>query len=170
MSALLADELVKAPVRHLRVVSGGATLGSSALKAEELSAVLAPVVPLHPVAIQPAPGVSEPIARMAAGARTKPSPIRLTRRGVLVVRAAIIAGVFALAVVAGIVAGLLLRPAAPASGESLVVGSGDTLWSIAAVAAAPGEDVRTVVAEIVALNGLSSETIHAGQSLILPAD
>jgi len=36
--------------------------------------------------------------------------------------------------------------------------------------AAPGEDVRDVVAELVDLNGLAGAQLRAGQQILLPAD
>ncbi len=49
------------------------------------------------------------------------------------------------------------------------VHSGDTLWSIASETTAPGGDVRSVVATIRDLNGLSTSMIRVGDVLIVPA-
>jgi nucleoid-associated protein YgaU len=51
--------------------------------------------------------------------------------------------------------------------SSVVVESGDTLWSIAA-SVADGEDVRDVVAQIRAVNELDSADLVPGQVLQLP--
>jgi LysM repeat protein len=51
---------------------------------------------------------------------------------------------------------------------SVVVGHGDTLWSIAAGIAGDEEDVRAVVSDIRALNGLSDASLVPGQVLVLP--
>jgi len=50
------------------------------------------------------------------------------------------------------------------------VAEGETLWAIASGLAAPGEDVRDVVAELVDLNGLAGAQLRAGQQILLPAD
>ena len=51
--------------------------------------------------------------------------------------------------------------------EQVVVQPGDSLWSIAA-AHYPGDDPRERVDAIERLNGLSSPTIEAGETLQLP--
>lgn len=164
MSALLTEELVKAaPARHLRVVED--------LPEQESflpESLLRPSAPRPLATVIPLPVPARP-AQPAAARVSQDAPVVLTRRGVLVVRAALIAFVAVLAVVVGVLAGMALRPAAPEAGASVIVGSGQSLWSIAEESAAPGADVRDVVAEIVALNGLTSSTVHAGQSLVLPA-
>ena len=45
---------------------------------------------------------------------------------------------------------------------------GDTLWEYAE-SAAPGADPRPVIAEIKAVNDLSSSTLQPGQVLVVPA-
>jgi hypothetical protein len=55
-----------------------------------------------------------------------------------------------------------------AAAEQVVVEPGQTLWDIAQQVA-PGEDTRTVIAEIVDLNALASAgDIRAGQPLYVP--
>lgn len=56
---------------------------------------------------------------------------------------------------------------APAD-STVVVQSGDTLWSIAAQRY-PSDDVRARVADIERANGLRSPLIEAGETLHLPA-
>jgi Tfp pilus assembly protein FimV len=55
-----------------------------------------------------------------------------------------------------------------AGGSSVVVESGDTVWSIAAEVAGPDEDVRVVVDAIEALNDLDRAVVVPGQILELP--
>jgi hypothetical protein len=50
-----------------------------------------------------------------------------------------------------------------------VVEPGETLWGIARDVAAPGEDVRDVVLQLVELNDLPSAGLMAGQSIVVPA-
>lgn len=97
--------------------------------------------------------------------------LRLTRRG----RAAV--GVLAalVALLTGFLGGradAASAAQASASVESasveVVVLRGDTLWSIASDVAAPGEDLREVVAEIQRLNGMSSASIAAGDVVRVP--
>ena len=105
----------------------------------------------------------------------QPQPIRLTRRGRIVVGALIaiaVAGVAALIWVA--VAGRAeavghVRPGTPAAHSMLriVVRPGDTLWGIAAKAD-PTADPRIVIQQIVDDNALSGTAISAGQVLWVP--
>jgi LysM repeat protein len=48
------------------------------------------------------------------------------------------------------------------------VAPGESLWSIASIAAGTG-DVRAMVDEIISINSLSSPDVAAGQSLRVPA-
>src|SRR5487761_1735065 len=56
----------------------------------------------------------------------------------------------------------------PAAADPVVVRPGNSVWSIAA-SHYPGDDVRARVAEILAVNHLSSATIQPGETLVLPA-
>jgi LysM repeat protein len=92
------------------------------------------------------------------------APVRLTRRGrivLLVVLLALAIGLVALAAVPGQAA----DPAGPP--PTIVVAPGDTLWSIAA-RSAPGRDRFRTIDEIRRLNGIHDYTVHPGQRLILP--
>jgi predicted Zn-dependent protease len=110
-------------------------------------------------------------ARPVAAARSSASirkpqqaKLRLTRRGQIVVTL--------------LVTGLLLavfslgRFSAGAAGDpvphrTVVVHTGDTLWSIAA-AAAPSADTRVTVDKIRLLNHLDGGAVQVGQQLQLP--
>ena len=102
----------------------------------------------------------------------RPSPVRLTRRGRLVVFVASLVAVLAvgLLVAAGSVASP--EPAVPAPSQLVVVGPGDTLWDIAAdVAATSGtEDVREAMTTISEFNELDSTSLQVGQQLLVPLD
>lgn len=54
--------------------------------------------------------------------------------------------------------------------EVVVVQPGDTLWSIARSLSREGADIRRMVYEIRAINGLGVATIHPGQQLLVPID
>jgi hypothetical protein len=97
------------------------------------------------------------------------SVVRLTRRGRLVVVVAALLVAFAIGVfvtAAGSVA--TQRPGSPEPTKIVQVGTGDTLWDIAADLADDG-DVRAVMEEIKHLNALDSGVLQAGQRLVVPA-
>ena len=102
------------------------------------------------------------------GASPERIPVRLTARGRRLV------AVLGLATGVG-VAGLVGSAVGGGAGEglhlagqsSVVVRSGDTLWSIASSVAA-GHDVRAVVDRIQELNGLRGSELVPGQVLRLP--
>lgn len=73
--------------------------------------------------------------------------------------------VFFLLLASGVRAG-----GAPRSNEVHVVQAGETLWAIAESLVGPAEDIRAVVWELKALNGLSTSTIHAGDRIVVPLD
>jgi hypothetical protein len=107
----------------------------------------------------------------AARQSTAPEgPIRLTRRGRIVVRIAA-AVLVLLAVASGV---LLLERTAEAGSQShpvpvsyRIVLPGETLWQIAGEIA-PRADRRDTVAEIMELNALDSAAVGAGQRIAVP--
>ena len=104
-----------------------------------------------------------------AAVRPRRSTVRLTRRGRVVVVVAALLVAFAIGVfvtAAGSVA--TQQPGTPAPTKIVQVGTGDTLWDIAASLADDG-DVRAVMAEIKQLNALDSGELQAGQRLVVPA-
>lgn len=109
-----------------------------------------------------------PGGRPATGA--DPVPMRLTRRGRVVVRigSALLA---ALAVVSGV---LLIGRTAEAGSTSTSIPStyrvvlpGETLWQIAGEVD-PVADRRDTVARIIEMNALSSAQVYAGQRVAVP--
>ena len=95
---------------------------------------------------------------------TRRRRVRLTRRGraVVVLLALLLAG---FVVVLAAPASQAADPAGPA--PTVVVRSGDTLWSIA-TRYAPGADPFVTIDEICRLNGLSGYTVPVGLRLTLP--
>lgn len=81
---------------------------------------------------------------------------------------AIRASGFVLAAMVCFVIGMLLMEYSTVDrGESVVVQTGDTLWSVAmSVPEAPS--VSSAVEDIKELNGLSSDILNVGQDLVLP--
>ena len=108
------------------------------------------------------------IGGLGASARPRSTRVRLTRRAR---RLAVV-----LALCGGVVLGSWLGPLLAGDGgealrlageSSVVVRSGDTLWSIA-TSVAGGDDVRMVVDRIQELNGLDGADVIPGQVLQLP--
>jgi hypothetical protein len=100
----------------------------------------------------------------------QPAPLRLTRRGRVVV--AVLTGLLLLGLVAaGVVLGTRSasagRDSAPLPVTYRTVLAGETLWGIAGEVA-PGADRRDVVAELVELNALPGARVSAGQRLAIP--
>lgn len=95
------------------------------------------------------------------------SSVRLTRRGRVVM--------FGAALVLVLMAGFFMGSGAVGAGEAgkpepteiVMVGTGDTLWGIAAELAEDGE-VRSMMREIQELNALDSASLAAGQRLRVP--
>lgn len=109
-------------------------------------------------------------AVVATGVRRagQPAPLRLTRRGRVVVLALFV-------LLASLASAVLWTTASraddPPAGPlpTVVVQPDDTLWAIAG-RVSPGRGSHTVVAEIRRLNGMGADdvTIHAGDTLVVP--
>jgi LysM domain len=98
-------------------------------------------------------------------------PLRLTRRGriVIAVAAALLVAVISL-LAAGVAQATSHGPSTRAARQNLlqvVVRPGQTLWSVAE-SADPDQDTRVVVQQIIDLNSLNSATVPAGQQLWVP--
>ena len=59
--------------------------------------------------------------------------------------------------------------ATPVELNTYTVGSGESLWSIAANLTPEGRDVRDTMDQIVVLNALQSSQLQAGEQLVIPA-
>jgi hypothetical protein len=106
----------------------------------------------------------EPTIRVRHSAGGGRSPVKLTRRGRLVV----ILTLLVVAVVGfsmGRVSSQAAGPARPL--PTVTVAPGETLWQIAR-RAAPHADPRAMVLQLEALNHLHSASVLAGQRLLLP--
>jgi len=151
--------------RYLRLVADGGRLvpqppGQPARVRREPARPAAPRQPAAP---------GQAVAPRRAAART---PVRLTRRGRLVVTAAAV-------LVAGAVS-MTLAGVAQATGQSaataghardgvtkVLVRPGQNLWSLAE-RYAPDADTRLVVQEILQLNSMSTDQVQPGQVLWVP--
>ena len=122
-------------------------------------------------AVAPSSGTQGPGDRRTAPTRPRrevSGPVRLTRRGRWVVTLLLLGAVLALSVVlSSQVVATDDRGVSPAT-RSVVVGDGDSLWSIASRTASPGE-TREVMYEIERLNQLETSVLVPGQELLVPA-
>jgi LysM domain len=111
------------------------------------------------------------VRSQAARAQATNVPLRLTRRGRVVIA---VAAAILMAAVSLIAAGAVQatsRSAPPRVAEQalarVVVRPGQSLWSVAE-RADPGADTRQVIQQIVELNGLTGDAVVAGQWLWVP--
>jgi len=122
---------------------------------------------LPPVALRPAalPPVAREPGEVAA------TPLRLTRRGRVVVAALAALLVTVISMLAAGAAQATNRAPSPRAAThtlvQVVVRPGQSLWSVAE-STDPDQDTRAVVRQIVDLNGLSSDVVFAGQQLWVP--
>ena len=98
---------------------------------------------------------------------TRRAPLRLTRRGRLVVTLLLLGLVLALFTVFGGYSAATGEAGEQLPTRTVVVGEGDTLWAIASAVAGPGE-TREVVHEIQELNSLPGPELVEGQELAVP--
>jgi len=112
-----------------------------------------------------------PAARSGRPRDTPVAPLRLTRRGrVVVALAAALLVTMVSLLLAGVAQATNDGPSPRAARENLVqviVGPGQSLWSVAE-SADPGQDTRAVIQQIIDLNSLNGETVFAGQQLWVP--
>jgi len=163
--------------RYLRLVADGGRLvpqppGQPARVRREPARPAAPRQPAGPGQAA-APGQAVAPRAVAAPRRTAArTPVRLTRRGRLVVTAAAV-------LIAGAVS-MTLAGVAQATGHSaataaharegvtkVLVRPGQSLWSLAE-RYAPDADTRLVVQEIMQLNSMSTDQVQPGQVLWVP--
>jgi hypothetical protein len=126
------------------------------------------VRPEPPRGLAPRPRLAPDQAARDQAARV---PLRLTRRGrvVVAVATALLLAVLSLVIAAS--AQATSHPASPGTAQrSLVqvtVRPGQSLWSVAENAD-PNADTRVVVQQIIELNGLTGNLVFAGQRLWVP--
>ena len=112
-----------------------------------------------------------PAARSGRPRDTPVAPLRLTRRGRVVVAmaAALLVTVVSL-LLAGVAQATNDGPSPRAARQNLVqviVRPGQSLWSVAE-SADPDQDTRAVIQQIIDLNSLNGDTVFAGQQLWVP--
>ncbi|MCC9146306.1 MULTISPECIES: LysM peptidoglycan-binding domain-containing protein [unclassified Arthrobacter] len=119
-----------------------------------------------------APARNHAAARsLAPAASAESAPLRLTRRGRLILVGAplMLAAAALLAFLGFFTAPAMASGGSPEQTRTIQVGvsAGDSLWSLA-TEFAPDRDPRTVVADIVELNNLDNATVPAGRQLYIP--
>jgi hypothetical protein len=95
-----------------------------------------------------------------------PRPVRLTRRGRAVVFLVALIGLLVLTVLGSQIASAGEHPGSLQT-HSVMVKPGESLWVLAARAAGNG-DIAAMEDQIMSLNGLSSDSVQAGQVLRVP--
>jgi hypothetical protein len=132
-------------------------------------AAVPPAAPRPPVA--PRPAAAPGPARRIPAAQPTASPLRLTRRGRVVVAglAVLVVTVLSLLVAGSAQATSHAAPVV-AAGHNLAqvaVRPGQSLWSVAE-SADPAADTRLVIQQILKLNALHGDTVFAGERLWVP--
>lgn len=112
-----------------------------------------------------------PAARSGRQRDTPVAPLRLTRRGrvVIAIAAALLVAMVSL-LLAGVAQATNHGPSPRAARQNLVqviVRPGQSLWSVAE-SADPDQDTRAVIQQIIDLNSLNGDTVFAGQQLWVP--
>ena len=119
----------------------------------------------------PAPRRDTPAGRSGRPRDTPVAPLRLTRRGrVVVTLAAALLVTMVSLLLAGVAQATNDGPSPRAARENLVqviVRPGQSLWSVAE-SADPDQDTRAVIQQIIDLNSLNGDTVFAGQQLWVP--
>lgn len=112
-----------------------------------------------------------PTPRPASAVAAAPAPpvgaVRLTRRGRLALTTSFLVVLLAAFTAFGAASVATGEAGEPVPTQTVMVGSGDTLWGIASAVAAPGE-TREVMHQIQQLNALSSSGVALGQELAVP--
>lgn len=111
------------------------------------------------------------VAFSLTAAATRPAPMRLTRRGRILVGTLVALPIIVGAYFIGMGSSSAGADSVQStvSFETVTVMPGDTLWSIAQ-SVAPNADAQAVIAAIEELNQLETLTLQPGQKLAIPAD
>jgi len=177
-----APQAPAAPAQHPTAPAQALTAPAEALTAPA-EALTAPAEALTAPAQAPAAPVPVPTPRhdppgkqaiqpaRAARGRAANPPLRLTRRGRIVVA---VAAALVLAALSLVIAGAAQATNHPVSARAaqqnlaqVTVHPGQSLWSVAE-SADPNADTRVVIQQIIELNSLTGNTVFAGQRLWVP--
>ena len=167
MSAMRAEDLPEVPAA---LPQDSARTRAATRWAGPDQAAPAAAAPGHATA---APGhAAHPQSARPQSARPQSAtvPLRLTRRGRVVVAVAAVLLLAALSLVIAASAQATNHPVPRAAQQNLTqvtVRPGQSLWSVAE-SADPDADTRVVIQQIVELNGLTGAVVFAGQRLWVP--
>jgi hypothetical protein len=164
-----------APAQALTAPAEALTAPAEALTApaEALTApAQAPVAPVPvPTPRHDPPGKQAIQPARAARGRAANPPLRLTRRGRIVVAVAAALVLAALSLVIASAAQATNHPVSARAAQQnlaqVTVHPGQSLWSVAE-SADPNADTRVVIQQIIELNSLTGNTVFAGQRLWVP--
>jgi hypothetical protein len=140
------------------------------------TAPLDPPVPAPSQAPRPQPSSDQaarprPARDQATRPETANPPLRLTRRGRVVVAVAAALVLAALSLVIASAAQATNHPVSSGAAQQglaqVTVHPGQSLWSVAE-SADPAADTRVVIQQIIELNGLTGNVVFAGQRLWVP--
>jgi hypothetical protein len=179
MSALRAEELPVLPELSAALPQDsapsnaapidGAPDDSAANDSARIRAAARWTAPLDPPALAP----SQTPRPRATRPETANPPLRLTRRGRVVVVVAV-AAALVLAALSLVIASAAQATNHPVSSRGaqqglaqVTVHPGQSLWSVAE-SADPAADTRVVIQQIIELNGLTGNVVFAGQRLWVP--
>jgi LysM repeat protein len=130
-----------------------------------------PPAPAPGQAPRPQPSRGPAASPQPSRGQTANAPLRLTRRGrvVVAVAATLVLAALSLVIAGGAQATNHPVPSHPAqqSLAQVTVHPGQSLWSVAE-SADPGADTRVVIQQIIELNGLAGNAVFAGQQLWVP--
>jgi LysM repeat protein len=171
MSAMRAEELPEVPAElpqdsaQTRAAARWTPAAAPTATAPD-QATTAPGQATHPQA-----GRVQAARVRAAHDQAASVPLRLTRRGrvVIAIAAALLLGVLSLVIAASAQATNHPVPSGVAQRNltQVTVRPGQSLWSVAENAD-PAADTRAVVQQIIELNGLTGNVVFAGQRLWVP--
>ncbi len=172
MSVVTIDAGLRRPRAARRVPSRDAR--SPVVRVERpvlVRPVLVRPVSVRPVSVRPVsvrPVSVRPVSVRPVSVGCRPAPVRLTRRGRLVVVVLLLVPLFAALSVFGSHSAATGEAGTPVPTRTVEVGPGDTLWGIAATAAPPGH-VREMVHEIQELNAMPGPGVSVGQEIAVPS-
>jgi hypothetical protein len=168
--------LVAPPAAALPAVAPPVTLAAVAALPKALPPEAVPPVAPKPLVAPRPPATPRPAAppRPAGGmpaARPTTSPLRLTRRGRVVVAGLAVLFVTALSLLVAGAAQATSHAVPPGAAQhnlaQVAVRPGQSLWSVAENAD-PDADTRLVIQQILKLNALHGDTVVAGERLWVP--
>ena len=172
MSVLRVEELPEPPALPAALPQDSARSRAAARWTEPVAPAATAPAPTAPAATAPAATAPAPTARpQPARGRPVTVPLRLTRRGRVVIAVAAALLLTALSLVIAASAQATNHPPSSRGAQQhlirVTVGPGQSLWSVAENADA-GADTRAVIQQIVELNGLTGDVVTAGQRLWVP--